>query len=165
MTEMVGDIRERVETERERMETEVNEVLDEYALGQIINYQYFNANDLNDELNKHSENFMSVLSRNSKEYEDIWNVIENQTDALNTLEDKSKKLLYQISDHEQNVTNLNVMEDSEKDSFLLDLDSSVDSLTEKVNSFVKNLMNLRSLPQKVMDIQKKLNKLESKMID
>ena len=155
MTEMVGDIQERVETERKRMETKIIEALDAYALGQLINDQHFNANDLNDEMNKQSENFMSSLGRNSEDYEDIWNVIENQTDALDTLEEKSNKLLQHISEKEQNVTNLNV----------IDLDSSVNSLTEKVNNFVQNLMNLRSLPQKVMDMQKKLNKLESKIID
>ena len=152
---MVGDIQERVETERKRMETKIKEALDAYALGQLINDQHFNANDLNDEMNKQSENVMSSLGRNSEDYEDIWNVIENQTDALDTLEEKSNKLLQHISEKEQNMTNLNV----------IDFDSSVDSLTEKVNNFVQNLMNLRSLPQKVMDMQKKLNKLESKMID
>ena len=40
------------------------------------------------------------------------------------------------------------------------LETRVDSLTEKVNNFVQNIMIVRSLPLKVMNMQKKLNRLE-----
>ena len=61
---------------------------------------------------------------------DIWNIIEAHNQTLKTME------------------NLSVLE------------SRVDSLTEKLNNFVQNVMIVRSLPPKVMNMQKKPNRLE-----
>ena len=40
------------------------------------------------------------------------------------------------------------------------LESRVDSLTEKLNNVVQNVTIMRSLPLKVMNMQKKPNRLE-----
>ena len=81
------------------------------------------------------------------------------------MEEKTTKLMQHVSEISNNEVNDNKtdvheMKDTKEGQHLSDLESRVDSLTEKVNNFVKNVMIVRSLPQKVMEMQKKLYRLE-----
>ena len=96
---------------------------------------------------------------------DIWNIIEEHSQTLNIMEEKTIKLMQHVSemnsnDVHENKAGVYEVKDTKEGQNLSDLESCVDSLTEKVNNFVKNVMIVRSLPQKVMEMQKKLNRLE-----
>ena len=89
------------------------------------------------QLGKISEELESVLSNYGQ------NNNEDFQSKLRTLADKEK----------ENVVRIDAFE------------SRIDTLTDKVNHFVQNVMVVRSLPQKVMVMQMKLAEMEKKILN
>ena len=102
--------------------------------------------------------------------------LENQTiyldkmsNMMNSFEQRSTKLEIENEEIEKNIANLGqnnlsrTQISKEKAGTYIDLESHLDTLTEKVNHFVQNVMVVRSLPHKVMIMQRKLAELEQKI--
>ena len=131
ITRIVDEVATRMSTERDQMDTEFSEGMAESTSNLARNQQNMDIDDdVQIKLNKHLEWVENATMKSPKINKDIWNIIEAHNQTLKTMEDLSV------------------------------LESRVDSLTEKVNNFVQNVMIVRSLPLKVMNMQKKLNRLE-----
>ena len=170
MTTIVMEIQERMRMERKKLETKINNIIDEADFGDVKQSQNVNmVNDVHVKLREHLDMFEEAKEKDEKNKKEIWEIIENQTKTINTIEEKTKNIFSQVSELENidgdNINN-GLSDLKSKDEIearhLFDLESRVDSLTEKVNNFVQNVMIVRSLPQKVMDMQIKLNRLEEK---
>jgi type IV secretory pathway VirJ component len=171
MTTIVMEIQERMRTERTKLETVINDIIDEADFGDVKNSQNVNmVNDVHVKLGEHLDRFEEAKEKDENNNKDIWEIIENQIDTINTIEDKTKQMFSLVSELE-NIDGDNInnelsdlkSKDETEARHLSDLESRVDSLTEKVNNFVQNVMIVRSLPQKVMNIQNNLNRLEEKL--
>ena len=88
---------------------------------------------------------------------------------MNSFEQRATKLEIENEEIEKNIANLGqnnlsrTQFSNEKAAKYIDLESHLDTLTEKVNHFVQNMMVVRSLPQKVMIMQRKLAELDQKI--
>ena len=162
---IVEEEEERMKTERGQMETEFSLRMAESTPDSARNDQIMNMDDVQVELNKHLERIENATMKSLEDNKEIWNLIKAHTQTLNTMEEKTTKLMQHVSEISNNEVNDNKTDvhetkDTKEGQHLSDLESRVDSLTEKVNNFVQNVMIVRSLPQKVMFMQKRLKKIE-----
>ena len=96
---------------------------------------------------------------------------KNVTHTLEMLEDKIRKVATANDELEKIITNLDLTsrlphdwsQEKDDDSKVKGFESQLETLSEKVNHFVQNVMVMRSLPQKVMIMQRKLTALEKKL--
>jgi hypothetical protein len=93
--------------------------------------------DVQGTLNKHLERVENVAMKSLEDNSVILNIIESHRQTLNNMEGKTAKLMQHVSE----MGNTGVKEN-------------------KADVHVQNVMIVRSLPQKVMNMQKKLNRLE-----
>ena len=152
-------------TEMGHMETEFSERMLENTSNHARNELNMNMDDVEVKLNKHLERVENSTMKSLEDNKEIWNIIEAHSQTLNNMEQKTAKLMQHVSeidtnDVKENKADVDEMKDTKEGQHFSDLEYRIDSLTEKVNNFVKNVMIVRSLPKKVMDIQKILNSLE-----
>ena len=153
-----------MEVERKKLETDIEERIQENFVdaqdGQATNV----SADIRVVLSEHMDAFEELVEMNQKNLEEMLKTIETHGLTIKEIEENSKFLFNQVSELEKYADmNGSRKNDRKYDARFIKLESHVDSLTEKVNNFVQNVMIVRSLPQKVMDIQNKLTKLENKM--
>ena len=173
ITKVVREIQERMEEERRQLEAEMKDRMGEGISGDEEDSQKMNmVDDIRAILSDHMDNLEVAKQNNHKDVKEILNKIETQEKTMKQMEENTKNFLHQVSELENLAVNITSSKElnglkskNENDSSwrLASLESRVDSLTEKVNNFVQNVMTVRSLPQKVMDMQNKLNRLEEKI--
>ena len=96
---------------------------------------------------------------------------ENVTHTLEILEDKVTKVKAENDELEKIIANLDLTsrvphdwsEEKDHNIKMKGLESQLETLSEKVNHFVQKVMAMKSLPQKVMIMQRKLATLEKKL--
>ena len=149
-------------TEREQMETGLSERMAESSSQHARNEQNMIIDDdVQLELKNHLEVVENATIKSLEKDKEILDVIEAHNQTLNTMEEKTTKLMQHVSEISNNEVNDNKTDvhetkDTKEGQHLSDLESRVDSLTEKVNNFVQNVMIVRSLPQRMKKMEKNI---------
>eukprot|EP00092_Neocalanus_flemingeri_P085043 GFUD01106935.1.p1 GENE.GFUD01106935.1~~GFUD01106935.1.p1 ORF type:complete len:238 (-),score=74.55 GFUD01106935.1:29-742(-) len=141
-------------------------------------------NDLFDVHSNYTKDHMEIVNTVSEHIQECNEALENEnfsnenvTNIMSTLDTRIKQIEQDNEELNLIVSNFgkNIQEDiqfklnnlsSNEEANVVKIDnfeSRIDTLTKKVNHFVQNVMVVRSLPQKVMIMQKKLAEIEEKI--
>jgi type III secretory pathway component EscV len=115
-------------------------------------------------VNDHIEVCNKTLKNQTINLESISNIMDSFEQRATKLGIENEEIEKNISNLGQNNLSSSVFSNGNENVVkVTEFESRLDTLTEKVNHFVQNVMVVRSLPQKVMIMQRKLAELEQKI--
>ena len=161
---------QKIEEDQQRTLNQVNKEMRRIQVDVSLKLDMKMVDLKQDNTNEHKQ-LLNTVDGCNEALENQTIYLDKMSNMMNSFEQRATKLEIENKEREKsiavlgqnNLLSTQFSNENKNGAKFKDLESHIDTLTEKVNHFVQNVMVVRSLPQKVMIMQRKLAELEKKM--